>query len=164
VVLVLDDNKGAAPKRAPSPNPRPKVIQPAPTVPAADLLATWNAVVDKPVSKRSFAEGAIRTLTADVKVFKKIYCGTTPLVANLILPAGTRVHITDHKCRADKAIVHSMFTLRGVEKNMGRSSHCTDFVYRKGKTVVPTYGFSPYRDVCAGGIHFFLSSRQAYYY
>jgi hypothetical protein len=166
VVLVLDDNCGAAPRRPINPNPRRKQIAPTPTFLRGDaLLAFWNDSLDKPVTLRDLGCGAIRTLTRPVGVFKKIHRGCAPMIANLILPAGARVHITGDKCRAEHAFVQSIVSSTGVQHTSGRSSHRESFVYHAGRTVTPDGFDARAGTVCASGIHFFacLKRTRDYY-
>lgn len=139
-----------------------------PVVSRDDKIAFWNSVVNKPVTpdnKQNRESWGMRTLTQDIAVFKKVLAGdeASPVIANLIIPAGTKVHISDGKCRAAKAEVVSMFRQRGKRKEVKKaySGWTWSFIYRKGATVTPKHGFGTRLQQCEGGIHFFVDINEA---
>lgn len=128
----------------------------------------------------------IVTLNKDMKVFKQTIharSGQQTVLVNMIIPAGATIHIGRGnvgcmKCRADKAKVISQFgydrwrdnytlnnsrpfeVLRSFPK-MGLGS--TNFVYITSKDIVPDK-FAYVLQECAGGIHFFVTLQEAYWY
>ena len=98
---------------------------------------------------------ATRTIVpeeGDIIGFKKLCDG---VIAKLLIPAkAKRVGgVIERKCRAEFAVV-----LEGS----GRSQHDNSFVYTEGATVKPSNGFDadPF-NVCAPGIHFFITRAEA---
>ena len=80
------------------------------------------------------------------------------------------------KCRASRAIVSSIFTIR---RELGtKIFHLTkdttitaesifdpSFIYKTGKTIRPIYKFNKsIKDSCKSGIHFFLTIEEALLY
>lgn len=108
------------------------------------------------------------TLTKDLPCFKRAItqvCFGKDCIINLIIPAGTKVHIgkdgTFNKCRAARAIVHSIWSCDGEEQyDQARSSYSPTFIYIPGTIVNPAY-FSDYNITCGGGIHFFVDVESA---
>jgi hypothetical protein len=108
--------------------------------------------------------GVIATTTVDLTVYKKVYAAHTGqhLVAEMVIPAGTRVRAAYGKCRAAKAVVKSIFSRStGKEHKEAWSGHDCCFKYEVGKTVKPKNGFADWNDECAGGIHFFIDFDKA---
>ncbi len=86
--------------------------------------------------------------------FKKLGNG---VIAKIQIPEGAgRVGgYTDRKCRAEKAY---------VIEGEGPSKHDSNFIYKVGEVVVPDSWNSDPREVCAAGIHFFITRREAEQY
>lgn len=84
------------------------------------------------------------------------------LIAKISIPETARRHnATGRKCRAEYADVIAIYDHEGNEVSEGRSSHDPEFVYRPGERVMPD-SFEPNRfDVCAPGIHFFITRAEA---
>lgn len=103
--------------------------------------------------------------TRNWRVFKKIGTRETQsrrAIAALLIPKGTKVYITEGKCRAAKAKVLSMTGQRKRKRiKKGCSIHLSTFIYRKGRTVTPIWGFSMFEETCVAGIHFFRSRTEA---
>lgn len=92
-------------------------------------------------------------------VYKKLLEG----ICKLKIPQeAARVNsISSRKCRASEAIVLEL--PHGC--TIGHSQHNPKFIYEVGKKVVPEFGFSnDWRVTCAGGIHFFLTRKEAEMY
>lgn len=107
-------------------------------------------------------------------VFKKL---ANNLIANLEIPVGQKVHasyiikngkltpwLREWKLRASGAIVHSLCTREGDTRQRGYSKHDGNFVYRPGPELLKPDNFSLEPDECAGGIHFFLNLKDAWFY
>ena len=118
--------------------------------------------------------GARILLTQDLHVFKAVlgppkdwWEPRDQRIANLIIPAGETVVICKigdyHKCRATKAVVHSI-----VNKNTHTrcskafSGHDMSFEYRVGRAVKPDRGFAFNIEACASGIHFYMDVQSAH--
>jgi len=120
-------------------------------------------------------------------VFKKVYtldyCNAlTPLIANLIIPAGETIfsnsflYMDIAKMRASRAYVNSIVeinnfkfsTIRGLNYNrhikIAHSIYDTTFEYHTGAFVEPKIGFSMEPYTCDSGIHFFISLDRALKY
>jgi hypothetical protein len=114
----------------------------------------------------AFAKGywKVYKLQHDIPVFKKAYTSNSQVIVNMIIPAGTRVHITNGKCRAALARVVSIHNVRGyrTERTLAYSGHSASFLYTPGTEVKPKNGFgSADEGDCAGGIHFFIDINRA---
>lgn len=115
-------------------------------------------------------------LHTDLPAFKKIlkdredrWFFHVRCIANLIIPAGTLIHVGTQgnfvKCRAERAIVHSIFTKDDHKiVGIGKSSADWGFKYVPGETVTPVAPFSQSHVVCSTGIHFFVDVNAALEY
>lgn len=170
VCVYLDDNKAPAPKREAKPVKKP--AQPQYIWPEdrsySELLEFWQTVLkinkgQKQITSEGLRRGVLRTTAVDIIVYKKVYGkGNRHVIATLMIPAGTQVHITYQKCRAAKAKVVAL-QLRTSGKHVAKahSGYFSYFTYTVDAIVKPHNGFSRYREECAGGIHFFVNARQA---
>ena len=69
--------------------------------------------------------------------------------------------IVGRKCRADAALVLCIEAPDGTDRSEGMSIHEEYFMYRVGETVqADVYDPSPLVE-CSGGIHFYISRREA---
>ena len=72
--------------------------------------------------------------------------------------------IVGRKCRADAALVLRIEAPDGTDRSEGMSTHRDGFMYRTGEPVqCDTYDPNPLVE-CSGGIHFFISRREAVEY
>lgn len=116
------------------------------------------------------------TVHTDLPAFKKLVCygyrRKTDVIANLIIPKGATIRAFNRwvkgathprKCRATKAVVHSMFTQHKGQQQVSTASSRRDFavIYRTGETVRPRKPFDMADTACTSGIHFFLELRRA---
>jgi hypothetical protein len=84
-------------------------------------------------------------------------CRAGVIVKLQITESAKRSHAAERKCRASEVLVLEVI---GAEE--GLSSHDGTVVYRKGETVTPKDAFCDNRwEVCASGIHFFLTRKEA---
>jgi hypothetical protein len=110
-------------------------------------------------------------LSKPLKGFKKVYqyrpdhSTKAQLVAELEIPVGATVVCGTHngyKLRTDRARVLSIKTLRGNRSiKKATAGYNSDFEYQVGKTATPANAFNKTFSQCGGGLHFFLSRRQA---
>ena len=79
------------------------------------------------------------------------------VIVKLLIPEDAkRSSSTSRKCRCDKAVVLEIFG-----SDVGISQHDSDFVYKKGETVMVD-DFNDDRWIeCAEGIHFFITRKEA---
>lgn len=96
----------------------------------------------------------------------------TEIVAKLEIPAsadrliGTDEGPQNRKCRASEAKVLGFFTLKNKPYKQPKThtvfaGHDVSFEYKKGATVKPQKPFAKKKDVCASGIHFFMTFEDA---
>ncbi len=108
-------------------------------------------------------------VTRNMRVFKKLYGN---LIANLIIPVGTVVHMPDYsaviynfvKMRATAAYVHSIAHTETKQKCAeGTSLDDSKFVYRDNAFVNAGFSNSWFLRpvVCVDGIHFFVTLQEA---
>lgn len=169
IAVYLDDSVAPPPARPVNPNKRKTVPRPRPSPEFATSeqhYKFWSSAVTKPFKIEQIRHGVIRTLAHDVCAFKKVQRGHgvgAAIIANLIIPKGTQVHITASKCRSAKARVHSLaVAASGDPVDVAYARHDHFFAYETGKVVKPSNGFARRIDACAGGIHFFLDPYEAY--
>lgn len=116
------------------------------------------------------------TIARNMMVFKKTKHKTKHgnyvfVIVNLIIPVGTRIYIgSTIKCRAAKAFVHSQTTLRGAKCDKSYPAFFGQLhwnvpapPYITGATYIPDK-FELRNITCGGGIHFFTTLNEAYYY
>lgn len=83
-------------------------------------------------------------------------------IAKLLIPEDAkRSSATTRKCRASKAIVLAIYDKNGEEINQGTSRHDYAFVYRVGETIYPDSWDENRWNECSGGIHFFVTRKEA---
>lgn len=85
------------------------------------------------------------------------------LICKLLIPknAVKLKGISRNKCRASKAKVLDIIDPDGVSVDFGYSIYDPDFIYRVGEEIIPD-NFNPDRwNECSGGIHFFLTEKEA---
>lgn len=112
----------------------------------ANLLLSKNSGLAI-ASTRILPEGTLH-------VWKK--CRNNVLV-KLEIPAGSkRSHAFGRKCRAQSAIV-----LEIVGSTEGVGLYDETFIYRPGETVTAKSWSDDFNDVCAGGVHFFITREEA---
>lgn len=113
-----------------------------------------------------------------------------PCIIQLEIPSGAKVtngvedvYFTNHdeqnlgkwtnvyvlKRRCSKAKVKNIWTIRNdrlykCKTAIGHSYFCENFRYQIGETVRPANGFTESEDMCACGIHFFNTLREAKIY
>lgn len=140
------------------------------------MWAKQHGVVEKtkPSAYYCGLAGARILLTQDLHVFKAVlgppkdwWEPRDQRIANLIIPAGETVIVYKtgdyHKCRATKAVVHSI-----VNKDSHTccrkafSGHDTTFEYRVGRAVEPERSFDRNIEACASGIHFYMDVQSAH--
>ena len=92
--------------------------------------------------------------TGSFEAWKK--CRYEVIVKLLIPEDAKRSHATERKCRASKAVVLDIF---GADE--GVSIHDSKVVYRKGETITPDSFDEDRWNVCAPGIHFFITRLEA---
>jgi len=92
--------------------------------------------------------------TGSFEAWKK--CRDGVIVKLLIPEDAKRSHATERKCRASKAVVLDIF---GADE--GVSIHDSKVVYRKGETITPDSFDEDRWNVCAPGIHFFITRLEA---
>lgn len=92
---------------------------------------------------------------------------TERVIINMIIPAGSIVYMGSNcgfaKCRANKALVYSIFTHKGEAVGSAHSDRYIGFIYYKGKPVTPKRFEDDFK-VCASGIHFFVDVKSAVLY
>jgi hypothetical protein len=159
--LYLDDNKGAPFKPVANPNApnAPKAVPRVRDLKDWEVQNFWKEAL----WKTHVDYWKCYTTKVDIPVFKKVYLSNgQAVIANLIVPAGTRVHVTHSKCRAAQAKVVSMFTRTGKPVMTARSGHNHSFKYAPGQVVKPTLRFGAQKEGdCASGIHFFIDVNRA---
>ena len=91
--------------------------------------------------------------------WKKLVGGS---IAKLLIPEDAkRSSATTRKCRASKAIVLAIYDKNGEEISEGRSRHDYEFIYRVGETIYPDSWNEDRWNECSGGIHFFVTRKEA---
>lgn len=114
--------------------------------------------IDLPVHD-SFYKDLNQVPEGDIIVWKKLYCG---YLAKLLIPADVeRVTNISNKCRAKMAKVLEILTPTGENAQQMCSYHNTCFLYEVGKDVVAENWDNNPLNTCAGGIHFFMTKKQA---
>lgn len=120
-------------------------------------------------------EGKLKQLKRAMIVYKKVWVNQWGHgIAKLRIPAGARVVLFDgpdvstRKCRASRAVVLSITLgkqkFKTAEAQFKPTPTSPVFVYRVGKTAVPSW-FNPDTSVvCTGGIHFFRKRADALLY
>ncbi len=83
-------------------------------------------------------------------------CRNDVIVKLLIPDDAQRSSATSRKCRCSKAVVLDVF---GADE--GFSTMDEGFVYKKGATVLPDHFDDDRWNECSGGIHFFMSRKEA---
>ena len=83
-------------------------------------------------------------------------CANKVIVKLLIPEDAKRSHATERKCRASKAVVLEVI---GAEE--GISLHDSEFIYRKGETVIPDSFDDNRWNTCGNGIHFYITRLEA---
>jgi hypothetical protein len=84
------------------------------------------------------------------------------VIVKLGIKAGTRVFLSNTKCRAAEAKVLSIKMLgRSKEISQANSMHDARFYYVVGKVLRPVRPFSPKFLRCESGIHFFRTLAEA---
>lgn len=126
--------------------------------------------------------------TQPLKVFKKVtnISQCENLIASLLIPVNTRIVVGENeryglinkvlgvhaedptiycsscKLRASRAYVtHIAEQVRGLPVKRARAIADIDFIYTPGHWVWPTKRFNASAEVCASGIHFFLTLIEA---
>lgn len=83
-------------------------------------------------------------------------------IAKLLIPEDAkRSSATTRKCRASEAIVLAIYDKNGEEISQGTSRHDHTFIYRVGETVYPDSWDENRWNECSGGIHFFVTRKEA---
>lgn len=89
-------------------------------------------------------------------------------IVNMVIPAGETIVVCKtgggdlHKCRATKAIVHSIVNRETHRKlKAARSGHRSDFEYVVGE-VMPDENFDTHIRACSTGIHFYVDVVSAF--
>jgi hypothetical protein len=129
----------------------------------------------KPLHKKGYLFEVIKEFIAYKKCYSIGYGGSS-IIATLTIPVGARVVWANigtaktilgysfpgenFKIRTDKAIVTDL----SREFKKVRSDYDYDFVYEKGKIVVPKFKFHNGPVTCRSGIHFFLHEQLAQNY
>jgi len=93
--------------------------------------------------------------------FKKL---SSDLIAELIISAhAKRSSATTRKCRASEAKVVKIWNYKTNKVfKSGVSQYDNNFIYEVGKTVKPIDNFDEDRwNLCASGIHFFMTLQEA---
>lgn len=108
-------------------------------------------------------------LAKDIIVYKKallVEQGRKECIVKLLIPAGTLVNVSQRKCRAAKAIVIGIETMRGTPINsvVPVSSADNNFKYTYLSVVTPTLPYFTGTEECNTGIHFFRTKREAQRY
>jgi hypothetical protein len=81
--------------------------------------------------------------------------------AKLLIKKGTRVYLTNTKCRAECATVLEITKVKSnIRFTTADSTYLRLFQYHVGKKVIPDK-FSLAYERCASGIHFFRTLREA---
>jgi Uncharacterized low-complexity proteins len=83
-------------------------------------------------------------------------CMNNVIVKLLIPDDAQRSSATSRKCRCSKAVVLDVF---GADE--GFSTMDEGFIYKKGATVLPDRFDDDRWNECSGGIHFFMSRKEA---
>jgi hypothetical protein len=84
-------------------------------------------------------------------------CRKGVIVKLQITETAKRSHGAERKARASEALVLDVFGAK-----VGVSFYDSNFVYRKGETVVPSNGWEENRwNTCGAGIHFFITREEA---
>lgn len=112
-------------------------------------------------------------------VWKKAYIGKKAVLVKMKITKGTKIRcghgspgvggdrISDYKCRAEKANVVSLFYRDGTKlrkDQIAHSHYSSGFGYKAGQTVECCLPFCNTWNVCASGIHFFISKDHALRY
>lgn len=111
----------------------------------------------------------------DIQVFKAANTEdhVETVIINMVIPKGTKLLISrlanrgiNYKCRAERAVVHSIKKAAWPHKGCARarSSWQSVFEYGVGKTVRPLKPFDTSMSTCASGIHFFVDVSTALCY
>jgi hypothetical protein len=139
-------------------------------------ILTSSGKVTKRVNRDYWGQGNFKpfkvVLSKPLRGFKKVYGDNHTLKAQLIaeleIPVGATVVCGmngGYKLRTDKARVLSIETIRSKRPaKKAVSGHNSNFVYQVGKTATPANAFNKTFSQCGGGLHFFLSRRQAEQY
>jgi hypothetical protein len=129
-----------------------------------EIEAFWSEAIGRPINKFWH----VYTTKHDVPVYKKACIDQNGrrlnVIVNLVIPAGSKVHVTYGKCRANQALVASIHEMRGerVAVKEAHSMHDPNFKYVPGQLVKPKNGFGGAgMGDCAGGIHFFIDVNRA---
>jgi hypothetical protein len=89
------------------------------------------------------------------------YWNSVKCTAKLLIKKGTRVYLTNTKCRAECATVLEITKVKSKSRFIiARSTYTQIFKYHVGKEVIPD-GFSLSYEKCAKGIHFFRTLQEA---
>jgi hypothetical protein len=135
------------------------------------------SIIKKGLTRNGYCFG---TLTEDVIVWKKAYTKITSpygypatgrgVLVKLLLTKGTKVGFPTEPCfemlkmRASKAKVLDIREVRRTTPVVGQrvcSGWNPRFSYVRGKTVKPEKGFKSHHEICASGIHFYMTIKEA---
>lgn len=93
--------------------------------------------------------------------------GKIKVLATLLIDVSTpAILFRNSKCRAERAIVESIVDFNGVNYDYAHNCYCELFAlkYTVGSEVVANDWDSDVMKECAGGIHFFLTEKEAWEY
>ena len=117
-------------------------------------LASLSGAVGIDMGSLWFKQTRILPDEGDVVGWKK--CEGGVLVKLLIRDGVKRCHAFGRKCRSESADV-----LEVIGADVGISSHDGSTAYRKGATVVCDHWGEDFTIECSGGIHFFITRKEA---
>lgn len=83
------------------------------------------------------------------------------IIINKYKNDGTVISVEMLKLRTDKAKVLSILSINNKPCKSGYSGHDSSFIYSVNRIVTPKRGFNRSYNTCAGGIHFYLTRKEA---